>query len=678
MAHDAGDQAGIGNWIQDVDSKQYRRYELKISDPTDADRSAWVYVYRSATLSYTSIANYISADTASDEISSAYYQLGHNANGMFDRLQITSSGGGNNADIVDREKFRICGAIAFVTYEVCEDHLTTYGRLYKDGPVRVLREQTYQFVMPGLDYHISLSERFYERMSLTGGGIGQLNAQYGVNYLRQSLDLNSQAGGMLFYNELNSGIVIDGHADTPNTTLPSSGWTWAMLTGAPGTIVQALQLPAIGNPQTMYYDDNNAGGTTDGTNDTGDDQSWGDIGVSFTHPSLGRFVLGFSRYYLPANQTATTAAQLAQDFTHPMTLTATGQVAPCDGELSARITNPRVDNNFFYWDVEIKRTNDWGSAANEVLGDSRFTFNINRDGFTADDPAVTNLVADLTGNANYQYQTGRDDDDRQAYIILSHEGDAGGTDWYPPVDTWVRLCTISLPIHDNSELSNLSWSAAASEALTASPATLELTLTGSEDMQLPVELHAFWSKPENGMLTLYWQTASESSNLGFHIFRAEEMAGDYQRVNTTLVWGAGQSENEKQYRYVDRSARVGQTYFYKIADVDYSGLATLHGPYETSYGQPEDYVLEQNYPNPFNPQTTIHFTLKEAGEAYMNIYNLRGELVRNLLDGERRSGRQVVQWNGQNDQGMAVPSGTYFYELRVNDFTMRRKMVLMR
>jgi hypothetical protein len=678
MAHDAGDQAGIGNWVDDADSKQYRRYELKISDPTDAERSAWVYLYRSATLSYTSSEDYISVNSASDEISTAYYQIGHNANGMLDRLQISTSGGGNNADIVDREKFRICGAIAFITYEVCEDHLATYDRLYKDGPVRVLRQQTYQFVMPGLDYHISLSERFYERMSLTGGGIGQLDAQYGVNYLRQSLDLNSLASGMLFYNPLNSGIVIDGHTDTPNSILPSSGWTWAMLTGTQGTIFQALQLPAIGNPQNMYYNDNSAGGTTDGTNDTGDDQSWGDIGVSFTHPSLGQFTLGFARYYLPANQSGTAAAQLAQDFTNPMTLTATGQVAPCDGELSARITNPRIDNNCFCWDVEIKRTNDWGSSTNEVLGDSRFSFSVNRDGFTDDDPSVTNLAANLVGNANYQYQTGRANDDHQAYLILSHESDAGGSDWYPPLDTWVRLFTISLPIQDNSVLSNLAWSAAASEALTAQPATLELTLSGSEDIQLPVELQAFWSKPENGMLALYWETASESKNLGFHIFRSNDREGVYQKVNATLVWGAGQSENERLYRYVDRSARVGQTYYYKIADVDYSGLSTMHGPYETSYGQPTDYILEQNFPNPFNPETTIHFTLKEAGEVYMNIYNIRGELVRHLLDGEHRSGRQVVQWNGLNDQGMAVPSGTYFYELRVNDFSMRRKMVLMR
>jgi hypothetical protein len=678
MARDAGDQAGIGNWIENAESKQYRRYELNVSDPTDPARSAWVYIYRSSTLTYTPLQDYVSANSATDEISSAYYRIGHDTNGIFDRLQITTSGGGNNADIVDREKFRVCGAIAFITYEVCEDHLAAYNRLYKDGPVRVIREQTYQFALPGLDYRLSLSERFYERMSLTGGGVGQLDGQYGVNYLRQSLDLNSQASGMTFYNNVNNGIVIDGHTDSPNTTLPSSGWTWAMVTGVQGTIFQALQLPAIGNPQSLYYDDNSGGGTTDRTNDTGDDQSWGDIGISFTHPSLGRFNLGYARFYLPANQTLAAATQWAQDFTNPMTLAAIEQAAPCDGELSARITNPRIESNNFCWDVEIKRTNDWGSSANEVLGDARFYFNVNRDGFTADNPVVTNLVANLVANANYHYQTGRANDNHQAYVLLSQDSDAGGTDWYPPLDNWIRLFTVSLPIQDSNEQSDLSWSAASSEALTGKPATLELTLTGKEDMHLPVELQAFWSKSENGMLTLYWETASESKNLGFHIFRADGLEGEYQRINAALVWGAGQSENEKMYRYVDRGARVGQTYFYKIADVDYSGLATLHGPYETSYGKPADYTLEQNYPNPFNPETTINFSLKETGDVYMTIYNIRGELVRHLLDGEHRSGRQVVQWNGQNDQGLAVPSGTYFYELRVNDFSYRRKMILMR
>ncbi len=88
------------------------------------------------------------------------------------------------------------------------------------------------------------------------------------------------------------------------------------------------------------------------------------------------------------------------------------------------------------------------------------------------------------------------------------------------------------------------------------------------------------------------------------------------------------------------------------------------------------YALEQNYPNPFNPATTIRFQMKEAGAVHLSIYNLQGQLVRTLIAGEMAAGQHHLQWDGRDQRGRLVPSGTYFYKLRVNGFEQTKKMML--
>jgi len=69
------------------------------------------------------------------------------------------------------------------------------------------------------------------------------------------------------------------------------------------------------------------------------------------------------------------------------------------------------------------------------------------------------------------------------------------------------------------------------------------------------------------------------------------------------------------------------------------------------------------FPNPFNPQTTIAFELQKAGPVRLGIYDLRGQLVRQLLDEERGTGRQKVTWDGHDSHGQRVASGTYVAQL---------------
>ena len=89
--------------------------------------------------------------------------------------------------------------------------------------------------------------------------------------------------------------------------------------------------------------------------------------------------------------------------------------------------------------------------------------------------------------------------------------------------------------------------------------------------------------------------------------------------------------------------------------------------------------LKQNRPNPFNPTTTIDFQVKHTGHVSLKIYNVAGQLVRTLVDEQVSAGAiHTAQWKGINDAGQSVSSGVYFYKLVTNDFTMTKKMVLLK
>ena len=106
-------------------------------------------------------------------------------------------------------------------------------------------------------------------------------------------------------------------------------------------------------------------------------------------------------------------------------------------------------------------------------------------------------------------------------------------------------------------------------------------------------------------------------------------------------------------------------------------LADVGGPSQL----PGTYSLAQNYPNPFNPSTTIRFTVPEgAGNTPVSlvVYDLRGQIVRTLVEGVRNPGEHVVYWEGEDDSGRSVSSGIYFYRLRADGQALTRKMVLLK
>jgi hypothetical protein len=98
---------------------------------------------------------------------------------------------------------------------------------------------------------------------------------------------------------------------------------------------------------------------------------------------------------------------------------------------------------------------------------------------------------------------------------------------------------------------------------------------------------------------------------------------------------------------------------------------------------PSRSALLQNYPNPFNPETWIPFELANEAEVVLEIYNIKGELVRVLSIGHKSAGcylskEKAVFWNGKNQNGEAVANGLYFYTLKAGEFQATRKMILVK
>jgi hypothetical protein len=89
-------------------------------------------------------------------------------------------------------------------------------------------------------------------------------------------------------------------------------------------------------------------------------------------------------------------------------------------------------------------------------------------------------------------------------------------------------------------------------------------------------------------------------------------------------------------------------------------------------------TLDQNYPNPFNLSTEVRFTLPDAAKVTLSIYNILGQKVTTLVDGEKTAGTHSVFWDGKDKSGAEVASGIYFYRIKAGDFQEQKKMLLIK
>ncbi len=197
---------------------------------------------------------------------------------------------------------------------------------------------------------------------------------------------------------------------------------------------------------------------------------------------------------------------------------------------------------------------------------------------------------------------------------------------------------------------------------------------------LPVELSSFSASVVGNAVKLNWRTETEVNNYGFEVERntpinplsrgEAEGRGVWERIG--FVDGNGNSNSPKTYSFTDNNVLSGK-YNYRLKQIDNDGKYEYSKTIEVDLGSPSKFELAQNFPNPFNPETAIRFTLPNAGNVRLTIYNLLGQEVHSLVNEYKEAGTHIINFNASD-----FNSGVYIYKLEANGITQTRKMTLIK
>jgi hypothetical protein len=208
---------------------------------------------------------------------------------------------------------------------------------------------------------------------------------------------------------------------------------------------------------------------------------------------------------------------------------------------------------------------------------------------------------------------------------------------------------------------------------------------------LPIQLSSFTARVTGAnSIRLEWETMTELNNYGFEVQKSFSQSGNYATIPNSFVPGHGTTIEPHSYGFTDTVESRG-LYWYRLKQIDLDGTAHYSDGISASILSNVNggnltlpFALHQNYPNPFNPFTQIVFVLQEPSFVTLNVYNVLGQEIAVLVNGERAAGYHNLHWNGRDKFGFQVSSGEYFYLINAKQidgatsFTSIRKMVMLK
>lgn len=93
---------------------------------------------------------------------------------------------------------------------------------------------------------------------------------------------------------------------------------------------------------------------------------------------------------------------------------------------------------------------------------------------------------------------------------------------------------------------------------------------------------------------------------------------------------------------------------------------------------PKEFLLDQNFPNPFNPSTVISYQVSTVCQVQLKIFDSLGREIAALVNEEKTPGKYQVSWDGEDKNGNKVPSGIYFYRMTAGNYSLTKKMLLLK
>jgi len=130
------------------------------------------------------------------------------------------------------------------------------------------------------------------------------------------------------------------------------------------------------------------------------------------------------------------------------------------------------------------------------------------------------------------------------------------------------------------------------------------------------------------------------------------------------------------FSWMDNRRSKGWDIYAKLATWDWEGVVNIADKDGKPQTAIKSYFLWRNYPNPFNRTTNIRFALRYAKHTSLRIYDIKGKLIKTLVNEHKPAGNYSIKWNGKNEAGKVVPSGIYIYRIISGGYTSTKTMLI--
>ncbi len=204
---------------------------------------------------------------------------------------------------------------------------------------------------------------------------------------------------------------------------------------------------------------------------------------------------------------------------------------------------------------------------------------------------------------------------------------------------------------------------------------------------LPVILSSFNAiSINNSSVNIIWTTQSEVNTLGYHLYRNNSNnLSSSVRITNTLI-SAYNNSYEQNYAFFDDSVEAGSLYFYWLHSIDYNGSSLYYGPIYINIPieSPElpeialNDCLNPPYPNPFNPYISISYSIQNPSTPIIEIFNVKGQLIKMLINSPHLSGNYTTIWDGTDLNHKGCASGIYFCKMSINNKYFIKKISLIK